>query len=110
MEKLCYIIDKNMNLSLLQSYKLKSWLYYYHARLFNLEYVLFFSAFVCFSNLSSEIICSLYDQIMALQLKSGQWKNRQKIKNWIDKGKDENWILSNSNSKQTKKIIWKENF
>lgn len=72
MEKLCYIIDKNMNLSLLQSYKLKSWLCYYHARLFNLEYVLFFSAFVCFSNLSSEIICSLYDQIMALQLKSGQ--------------------------------------
>lgn len=67
MEKLCYIIDKNMNLSLA-----KSWLYYYHARLFNLEYVLFFSAFVCFSNLSSEIICSLYDQIMALQLKSGQ--------------------------------------
>lgn len=72
MEKLCYIIDKNMNLSLLQIYKLKSWLYYYHTTLFNLEYVLFFSVCVCFSNLSSEIICSLYDQIMALQLKSGQ--------------------------------------
>lgn len=51
MEKLCYIIDKNMNLSLLQSYKLKSWLCYYHARLFNLEYVLFFFCLCLFQQL-----------------------------------------------------------